>query len=68
MIRLVRTNVIIEIDIFCDTFYEVAFGCINQVIKHSPYFDEKMQSVASEMYYYLLGLAQNARVISILFS
>lgn len=38
---------------------------INQVIKHSPYFDEKMQSVASEMYYYLLSLAQNARVISI---
>lgn len=38
---------------------------INQVIKHSPYFDEKIKSVASEMYYYLLGLAQNARVISI---
>ena len=38
---------------------------MNQVIKHSPHFDEKTKSIASEMYYYLLGLSQNARVISI---
>lgn len=38
---------------------------INQVIKHSPFFDEKIKTIACEMYYYLLGLAQNARVISV---
>lgn len=38
---------------------------INQIVKHSNFFDEKIKAIASEMYYYLLGLAQNARVISV---
>lgn len=38
---------------------------IAQVIKHSPYYDKKTKSIASEMYYNLLHLVQNARVISI---
>lgn len=37
---------------------------MNQIIKHSLFFDEKIKKIAGEMYYYLLGLAQNARVIS----
>lgn len=38
---------------------------INQIVKHSYFLNEKIKAIASEMYYYLLGLAQNARVISV---
>lgn len=38
---------------------------INQIVKHSYFFNKKIKAIASEMYYYLLGLAQNARVISV---
>lgn len=37
---------------------------VNQIIKHSLFFKESIKAVANEMYCYLLGLAQNARVIS----
>lgn len=38
---------------------------ITQVIKYSAFFSDKIRIIAEEMYYYLLGLAQNARIISI---
>lgn len=38
---------------------------INQIVKHSDFFEEKIKTIACEMYCYLLGLSQNARVISV---